>query len=325
MKNTLETRLGMFIALSMIAAFIILHIIGGIDFLKPGYHVRARFSNIQDIKVGDPVKLAGLPVGRVERLGLALGESKVELVLRLNKNTPIHTDSKATIKMSGLMGQNYVAVDFGSPGAPMLEDNQLIATVEEPDLNALMVKLDAAAGGMQNLTKSFTGDKIDNLLGPFTDFMKQNNPRISAILANAQAISTQVSQGKGTVGRLIYEDTLYTSASAAVTNLQDVATEIKQTVAKARDVVDQMNAGKGTVGKLLTDDKLYHETTASMSNLKEILQKINSGQGSVGKLVNEQEFYKNAQLSLQKLDKATESLEDTGPLSLLGSIITTLL
>jgi len=325
MKNTLETRLGMFIALAMIAAFIILHIIGGVDFFKPGYHVRARFSNIQDLKVGDAVKLAGLPVGRVERLGLAPEESKVELVLRLNKNTPIHTDSKATIKMAGLMGQNYVAIDFGSPGAPKLEENQLIATTEEPDLNAIMAKLDAAAGGIQNLTKSFTGDKIDNLLGPFTDFMKQNNPRISAIMANAQAISGQIAQGKGTIGKLIYEDTLYSSASTAVTNLQDVATEIKQTVGKAREVVDQINAGKGTIGKLVTDDKLYHETTSSMTSLKEILQKVNTGQGSVGKLVNDQEFYKNAQLSLQKLDKATESLEDAGPLSLLGSIITTLL
>lgn len=325
MKNTLETRLGMFIALAMIAGFIILHIIGGVDFLKPGYHVRARFSNIQELKVGDAVKLAGLPVGRVERLGLAPGENKVELVLRLNKDTPVHTDSKASVKFAGLMGQNYVSLDFGSPGAPLLMENQLISTTEAPDMNALMAKLDAAAGGVQNLTQSFTGDKIDNLLGPFTDFMKQNNPRISAILGNAQAISSQVAQGKGTIGKLIYEDTLYSSASTAVTNLQDVATEIKRTVAKAREVVDQINAGKGTVGKLVTDDKLYHEATASMSNLKEILQKVNSGQGSVGKIVNDQEFYKNAQLSLQKLDKATESLEDAGPLSLLGSIITTLL
>jgi phospholipid/cholesterol/gamma-HCH transport system substrate-binding protein len=44
----------------------------------------------------------------------------------------------------------------------------------------------------------------------------------------------------------------------------------------------------------------------------------------VGKLVNDQDFYKDAKLSLQKLDKATESLEDTGPLSLIGSVVTTL-
>src|SRR5260370_4043359 len=57
-----------------------------------------------------------------------------------------------------------------------------------------------------------------------------------------------------------------------------------------------------------------------MTNLKEILQKINRGDGSVGKLVNDQEFYKNAKLILQKLDKATEGLEDQGPLSVLGIV-----
>jgi phospholipid/cholesterol/gamma-HCH transport system substrate-binding protein len=325
MKNTLETRLGMFIVLAMLAAFIILHLLGTFDLFKRGYHVRARFSNIQELKVGDPVKLAGFPVGRVEKISLAPGESKVELTLRLNKDTPIRTDSKATIKIAGLVGANYVSVDFGSAGAPMLEENQLMTTFEEPDLSALMVKLDSAAGGIQNLTKSFTGDKIDNLLGPFTDFLKQNNPRISAILANAQAVSAQVVQGKGTVGKLIYEESLYNTASSAVTNFQDAAAEIKDTVARARAIVDQVNAGKGTVGKLVTDDALYRESTDSMKTLHEILQKINTGQGSVGKLVNDKEFYKNAQLSLQKLDKATESLEDTGPLSLLGSVISTLL
>ena len=40
--------------------------------------------------------------------------------------------------------------------------------------------------------------------------------------------------------------------------------------------------------------------------------------GAIGKLVNEQEFYKNAKITLQKVDKATEGLEDQGPLSVLG-------
>ena len=87
-------------------------------------------------------------------------------------------------------------------------------------------------------------------------------------------------------------------------------------MAHARTVVDQINAGQGTVGKLIKDDTLYRETTGSMSNLNQILTKMNTGQGTIGKVVNDQEFYKNAKLSLQKLDKATESLEDTGPLEL---------
>jgi phospholipid/cholesterol/gamma-HCH transport system substrate-binding protein len=58
-----------------------------------------------------------------------------------------------------------------------------------------------------------------------------------------------------------------------------------------------------------------------MTQLREILQKLNRGQGSVGKLLNDDSLLKNAKLTLQKLDKATDGLEDQGPLSILGLII----
>jgi phospholipid/cholesterol/gamma-HCH transport system substrate-binding protein len=329
MKNTLETRLGMFVAIAMVAGFIIVEILGAGEFFKPGYHLLARFNSIQDLKLGDAVKMAGVPVGKVEKI--QLNDGQVELKLKLNKDAPVHTDSKATIKFTGLMGQYYVDIEFGTPGAPRMAEGAHLTTTEQPDLSALMAKLDDVATGVQNLTRSFSGDKIDNILGPFTDFMKQNNPRLSAIFANVQAISGQISEGKGTVGKLVYDDALYTSAQATITNLQDTANEIKRTVADARTIVDQINAGQGTVGKLVKDDTLYRDAVATvsnanvtMANIREISDKINNGQGSVGKIVNDKEFYNNAKLSLQKLDKAADSLEDTGPLSLFGQIITTL-
>ena len=328
MKNTLETRLGMFVAIALVAGFFIFEILGAVN-LKPGLHLTASFDAIQDLKLGDSVKMAGVPVGKVEKIKLTDG--KVELTLKLNKDAPVHTDSKATIKFTGLMGQYYVAIDFGSSQAPRMADGSVIATIEQPDLSALMAKLDDVATGVQNLTKSFSGDKIDNILGPFTDFMKQNNPRLSAIFANVQAISGQITEGKGTVGKLIYEDEFYNNAQASLTNLQQTADEIKRTVADARNIVDQINAGQGTVGKLVKDDTLYRETTATMSNanvtmsnIRQISDKINNGQGSVGKIINDDEFINNAKLSLQKLDKAADSLEDTGPLSLFGEVITSL-
>ena len=55
-----------------------------------------------------------------------------------------------------------------------------------------------------------------------------------------------------------------------------------------------------------------------MTNLREIMQKINGGQGSIGKLVNEENFLSTLKLTLQKVEKATDSLEDQGPLSILG-------
>ena len=61
-----------------------------------------------------------------------------------------------------------------------------------------------------------------------------------------------------------------------------------------------------------------------MTNLREILQKINQGQGSVGQLVNDPGFINNAKLTLQKVEKATEGLEDQGPLSVLGIAVNSL-
>jgi phospholipid/cholesterol/gamma-HCH transport system substrate-binding protein len=326
MKNTLETRLGMFVAVVMASAFLIIETLGGWgDLFGSGRHLRAQFDTVQDLKVGDGVKMAGVPIGHVEKIALAPAGGKVEVRMKLNKDVPVHTDSKGAIKFTGLMGQYYVDISFGTVSSPLMDEDQLLATTEQPDLSALMAKLDDVATGVQNLTKSFSGDKIDNILGPFTQFMRDNNPRISAILANLQAVSTEVSQGKGTVGKLVYDEALYNSAYASLSNLQETAAEVKATVAQARTMVDQINAGQGTVGKLVKDDTLYVETTAAMKNIREITGKVNQGQGSIGKIVNDQEFYNNAKVTLQKLDKATESLEDTGPLSLFGTLVSTLL
>jgi phospholipid/cholesterol/gamma-HCH transport system substrate-binding protein len=87
-----------------------------------------------------------------------------------------------------------------------------------------------------------------------------------------------------------------------------------------RGVISGITNGQGTIGKLVTDDTLYTATTASMTNLSQILLKVNQGQGTVGRLVNDQEFYKNAKLTLQKMDKMADSLEDQGPLSVVGLV-----
>jgi phospholipid/cholesterol/gamma-HCH transport system substrate-binding protein len=310
MKNTLETRLGIFVALIVIAAVLIVETVGGIEKFKRGYRVHALFNTAQELKIGDRVKMAGVEVGRVEEISLT--ESKVKITMKLHAKAAVKTDSVATIKFAGLMGQNFVSLDFGSPGSPRAADGTILQ------------KLDNVASGVENLTKSFTGDKIENLLGPITDFMKQNSGPLTATIANVRSMSGQIAEGKGTIGKLIYDDALYNNALTTVSNLQSTGDEIKLTIADARKIIAGVNAGEGSLGKLVKDEKLYTETTASMTNLKEILQKVNQGQGTVGKLINDQEFYKNAKLTLQKVDKATEGLEDQGPLSVLGILVNNL-
>ena len=326
MKNTLETRIGIFVALVVLAAAIILERVGSLETFERGNHVNALFTNVQDLKVGDRVKMAGVEVGRVQ--GIQLTNNRVRVIMKVRPTAEVKTDSIATIKFTWLLGQNFVSIDFGTPRGEPLKDDQYVATAEQADLSAMMQKIDNVASGVENLTKSFTGFKIDTLVGPLRDFISANKDPLTMTISNLQTLSSnisiQVEQGHGTLGKLIQDEALYNTALSTVSNLQDTATEIKATVADARKIVDQVNSGQGTVGKLVKDETLYRETTASMTNLKEILQKVNQGQGTVGKLVNDQEFYKNAKLTLQKLDQATESLEDQGPLSVLGLAVSKL-
>lgn len=316
MKNSLETRLGIFVVLVILAAVVIVETLNGWHFIHHGYTVSAMFESVQDLKQGDAVKMAGVQIGRVDKI--AIEDSKVRVTMAIYADAPVKTDSTASIKFTGLMGQNFVNVDFGSPSAPHIIDGSVLATVEQPDLNAIMAKLNDAASGIQNAMKGFTGDTINNLLGPLTDLIKENSGNLSATVTNIESITGQIASGQGTVGKLIYDQSLYNTAMDTVSNLQTA-------VATAQMMFNNVTNGQGTLGKLLTDATVYNELAASMTNLHSILLKVNQGQGTVGKLVNNQDFYKNAQLSLQKLDKAADGLEDEGPLQVVSSLVGTLL
>jgi phospholipid/cholesterol/gamma-HCH transport system substrate-binding protein len=70
MKNSLETRLGIFVALAVIAAVLIMETVGGVERFRRGSRLFADFNNVQELKKGDRVKMAGVEVGRVEDIGL---------------------------------------------------------------------------------------------------------------------------------------------------------------------------------------------------------------------------------------------------------------
>src|ERR1044071_2330312 len=150
MRNTLETRLGIFVALAVIAAVLILEIVGGVERFERGYRLFALFNNVQDLKEGDRVKMAGVEVGRVEKISLEETNNKVLVTMKLRSSVQVKTDSIAAVKFTGLLGQNFVALDFGSKNAPNAAPGAILATAEQPDLSAMMAKIDDVATGVQN-------------------------------------------------------------------------------------------------------------------------------------------------------------------------------
>jgi phospholipid/cholesterol/gamma-HCH transport system substrate-binding protein len=317
-QTPLEYYLGLFFIGALIVGAIILHLLGGVDLLRRGKSVNARFADVLELKPGDPVKMAGKQIGRVDAIDLADGRLLVRMRI-LDEKAVIRTDTKATIKFSGLLGQNFVSLDFGSPnGRIITTPDQEIESVAQPDVSALLSHLDGVAKDLAKISGNFADIKLDEVIFSINDLLKEGRPHLLGIVSNIHVATDRINSGTGTVGRLIHSDALHDSALATITNLNATADDVQKFLADAKATIDDVRAGKGTIGQLVTDPRLYAELTEAATNLKEVLQKINRGQGAVGKLVNDDSLINNAKLTLQKLDKATESLEDQGPLTVIG-------
>jgi phospholipid/cholesterol/gamma-HCH transport system substrate-binding protein len=120
------------------------------------YDVRARFSNVGDLKPRAPVKIAGVTVGRVEAIRLADYSAEVEL--RLDRGIALPKDTIASVATAGLLGDAYVSLSPGGADAN-LAPGELI-THTEPALNVADIIGRAAFGATD------TGEQPTKREGP---------------------------------------------------------------------------------------------------------------------------------------------------------------
>ena len=89
-----------------------------------------------------------------------------------------------------------------------------------------------------------------------------------------------IQSGQGSIGKIIYDPSLFDRANSAVTQLQQIMTQI--------------NSPHGTIGKLLNSDELYNKANATIDNVNKIIDEVNSGQGTIGKFLKDPSLYDNA-------------------------------
>src|SRR5690349_20213810 len=135
MKESLETRIGVFVAFALVVILIILESVGGFAFFKQGYKLHALFKNVQELKPGAEVRVAGVRVGNVQ--SILLTNDEVMVTMNLNKDLEqkgtIKTDSKATIKFAGLLGQNFISIGFGTPSGVPAANGAYLQSQEQAD------------------------------------------------------------------------------------------------------------------------------------------------------------------------------------------------
>lgn len=122
----------------------------------PSYTVEAHFANIGQLKERAPVKVAGVRIGQVQSIVLDPGKETADVKLSIDKRyDQIPDDSVATIFTSGLLGDQYIGLRYGSSKKTLADGGELALTRPAQQLEEMLGKFFGAGGVADNLGGSY--------------------------------------------------------------------------------------------------------------------------------------------------------------------------
>jgi phospholipid/cholesterol/gamma-HCH transport system substrate-binding protein len=194
-------RLGafIFVTLAVLAAGVFL--IGSKDYLfRSTYQLKAQFYNVAGLSNGADVQVGGVHSGTVVSIDLPHkpGE-KVTVVMELDNSTHeiIKQDSLASIETEGVLGNQYVAISFGSAGQAEVKSGEMIQSL--PPLV------------MSDLLKKTSG---------ILDSSQQAINNATMATAHLNSVSAKIDSGQGTIGALVNDKQVYNNVDQTTASLQ---------------------------------------------------------------------------------------------------------
>jgi len=348
MALSVEKKVGIFFIIGLIIFGTMLEIGEKWNPFEKKVSYRTYLTSITGLKVGDPVRLSGVDVGKITTITIL--DEKIQIDFEVKPGTKIRTDSVAGLRLTNLLGGQFLGITFGSPNAPLLEPG---GTVKGKDV----ANIDIIVDNVSDLTrdaKKFIVDLNRNqneVMKKISSMLDDNRTNLRESIANFNSISAKIDRGDGSLALLLNDKALYNNTNEVTTYLKDITgkinrgegslgklvnddvfyndakvamTDIRDSMKDVKEIASKINKGEGTIGKLVNDQSLYNELRDASKNVSEISRKINEGQGTLGKLVNEDGLYRDTTAAMKKVEKAAEGLGDSGPISVIGSIVGTL-
>ncbi|MGW8301459.1 MAG: outer membrane lipid asymmetry maintenance protein MlaD [Desulfobacterales bacterium] len=131
-KYTQETVVGIFVVIGLLAIGYMTVKLGNVGFLGENtYSLYAKFNSVTGLRVGNPVNMLGLEIGRVESFKMDQKNLVAVVELKINNGIEIYDDAIASIKTEGLIGDKFVSIDPGG-GGDLLANGDTITDTESP-------------------------------------------------------------------------------------------------------------------------------------------------------------------------------------------------
>jgi phospholipid/cholesterol/gamma-HCH transport system substrate-binding protein len=256
-------RAGVFAAIGLVLLLVGVFIIGGKQNLfTTTIPVYTTFQTVEGLKSGAPVMMSGIKIGTVSSVLLQMdtGTSvRVDMVLDGEYDKFLTTSTYATIGQAGLIGDKLIELRVRDAAAPKLGPNSRIESVPPPNYTAIIDEARLSVKNAERITASLdtlfmrfrrgegtlgkllTDDEayrsMVRLSVSAEQLFDRTNQQIAAVggsvdkaalnmeqmTAAGRDLMIDVSRGKGTIGALMYDRTLYDSLESLTGTLTEAA------------------------------------------------------------------------------------------------------
>jgi len=266
--------------------------------------------------------MAGLRVGDIKALHLT--DDAVAVVMVVDAKVKIRESSRAVCAWGGLIGNRYIDISLGDPKDPVLPPGSNIPVEPSIEIGQVLRKVDVAAS-------------------EFGRVMKESNigPNLTKLVENVLALSEDIRQQKGAMGKLIGSPELYDKAmgiaddlkgasrklsklidanderiGAIIEDLEKAAPEAREAFATIRRLGEKAETGKGILPALLNDEKMFNDLKGSLARLNATLGRIDkltksmqSGNGLIARLTNDEKLANDVSDAVNSLKEVATRLE----------------
>ncbi len=280
MKRRDEVMVGLLLIVAVVVG------LGGTIWIARGglaryYNMYSRFQWGAGVKQGQPVLLAGVTIGFVQRVEL-IPDGTLALALQIQKQYRIPAGSTASVQANGIFGDQLIAITpVRAVKTYMPEGDTIPSGKGTPGTNELLSKSDSIASSLQALSSKARAEFVEG--GGINDVHKTIND-LTKLVASLSAVAAEQSR-QLTLTQLQLRKTLASvdstkvdstvvSLRAAAANMEQLTRALDSTRVAVNATIAKANTGPGTVGRLMNDPGAYERVEKILARLDSLVLDI---------------------------------------------------
>ncbi len=324
-EKSLELRVGLLVLAAAVLLGGFVFVLGGFD-LGGGFTVYVDFDNPGNVKVGAPVLVGGMDVGRVDRIEFRGNRvdpdtgrrSLVRLHLRLQERVrgTVHEDALFFVSARNILGEQVVSIDPGSPERPALQEGAIVQGVDPPRLDEALAMGFELLEGLVKLLRSH-GERIKRLIDAaarvlegVAELMDEHRDRIDRVLVNVERTSEAAADLAESARGYVQGPEVRRIVRNLDRTLAAVQEDLGPLLDDARSVASRADEVLGTIGPeereqlrtaLREAGTLVQRANAIAEDAQAITARIRRGEGTAGRFVADDSIYDDLQELLRDL------------------------